>query len=89
LRLGWLYYWRDKSGRELDFVVNRGRTGVDTVECKLNPDHLDRSVFSVFRADYPDGRNYVVSPMVKNSYTRRYEAIEVICCGFDDPGVLF
>jgi len=32
---GRLYYWRDKLGHELDFVVKRGANRVDAFECLL------------------------------------------------------
>jgi predicted AAA+ superfamily ATPase len=34
-----LFYWRDKSGREVDFVVRQGRQA-HAIECKVNPDRL-------------------------------------------------
>lgn len=60
-----IYYWQDKSHREIDFVIRRGRGRVDVVECKINPDKLDASPVAAFRDLYPDGENYVVSPAVK------------------------
>ena len=60
-----IYYWQDKSRREIDFVIRRGRDRVDVVECKINPDRLDPTPVEAFRALYPAGDNYVVSPAVK------------------------
>jgi uncharacterized protein len=60
-----IYYWQDKSRREIDFVVRRGRDRVDVVECKINSDRLDPTPVEAFRALYPAGDNYVVSPAVK------------------------
>jgi predicted AAA+ superfamily ATPase len=71
-----LHYWRDKSGRELDFVLRRGRA-VDVFECKLNPDRFDPDSLSIFRASYPEGRNYLVCPGVKVPYERRFEELTV------------
>ena len=59
-----IYYWQDKSHREIDFVIRHGRGRVDVVECKINPDKLDASPVAAFRDLYPDGDNYVVSPAV-------------------------
>lgn len=44
-----LYYWRDKSGRELDFIMKGSGKQVDAIECKINPDRfeIDASPFSV------------------------------------------
>jgi hypothetical protein len=60
-----IYYWQDKSRREIDFVIRRGRDRVDVVECKINPDRFDGAAVEAFRALYPAGDNYVVSPAVK------------------------
>lgn len=60
-----IYYWQDKSHREIDFVIRHGQGRVDVVECKINPDKLDASPVAAFRDLYPDGDNYVVSPAVK------------------------
>ncbi len=60
-----IYYWQDKSRREIDFVIRRSRDQVDVVECKINPDRLDPTPVEAFRALYPAGDNYVVSPAVK------------------------
>jgi len=64
-----LFYWRDKSDREVDFVVRRGRD-VHVVECKINPDRLDPEPLAEFRRLYPRGRNYVASPGVGDAYER-------------------
>jgi predicted AAA+ superfamily ATPase len=71
-----LQYWRDKSGRELDFVLRRGRD-VDVFECKLNPDRFEPDCLSVFRMSYPDGRNYLICPDVKVPYERRVNGLTV------------
>ncbi|NGP53568.1 ATP-binding protein [Thioalkalivibrio sp. XN8] len=71
-----IYYWQDKSHREIDFVIRRGRNRVDVVECKINPDRIDPRPIEAFRALYPAGDNYVVSPTVKTpTLLRRGELI--------------
>ena len=66
-----LFYWRDKAGRELDFVVRHNRDRVDLFECKIDPDELDPAGVETFRAAYPQGENYLVAPMVKEPYRQR------------------
>jgi len=61
-------YWQDKSCREVDFVIRRGRDRVDVAECKINPDKLDARPVETFRSLYPKGGNYIVSPAVKKAY---------------------
>lgn len=65
-----LFYWRDKSGREVDFVVRKGRE-VHTFECKIKPDRFDPESLRVFRELYPQGRNFLICPGIKEAYDRR------------------
>lgn len=74
---GRIYYWRDKSNREIDFVLKRSGHCVDAIECKIDPDSFDPGNLSSFRALYPKGSNYVVSPRVKTPYGRRYDGLPV------------
>jgi hypothetical protein len=64
-----LAYWRDKSGRELDFVVRRVRE-VDVVECKITPERFDGEALIVFRDSYPKGRNYLACPHIQTGYEK-------------------
>ena len=75
-----IFYWRDKSGREVDFVIHRARDRVDLVECKMNPDELDAASARVFRALYPTGENFLVSPAVKEPYRLRRRDLVFTAC---------
>jgi len=72
-------YWRDKSGRELDFVVKRPQGAVDVYECKVNPDNFDPEGLKVFRSQYPKGRNFVTGPWIDSPYDRHYGDVAVTC----------
>ena len=73
-------YWQDKSRREVDFVIRRGRDRVDVAECKINPDKLDARPVETFRSLYPKGSNYIVSPAVKKAYqVRRGNLVFTVC----------
>lgn len=75
-----IFYWQDKSHRELDFVIRRDRGRVDLVECKINPDKLDPAPTEAFRALYPSGENYVVCPEVRAPYrVRRGGRVFTLC----------
>ncbi len=76
-------YWRDKSGREVDFIVRRGRE-VDTIECKINPDRFDPESLFVFREAYPRGRNFLVSPGIRTASERRFGNLVVRAVGARD-----
>lgn len=75
-----MHYWRDKSGREVDFVLTRRRGEVDAIECKWSRDTFDPSALSVFRRAYPKGRNYLVTPAADTAYTKRHGDLEVTVC---------
>ena len=75
-----LRYWRDKSGREVDFVLAHRRDQVDTVECKWDGGAFDGAALRVFRTYYPKGRNYLVTPSALTPYTKNYGGLEVTIC---------
>lgn len=78
-----IFYWADKSGREIDFVIKGSGHQVDTIECKITPDRFDPDHLSVFRTVYCNGRNYVVSPNIKAPYQRRFENLVVYYCNIN------
>lgn len=74
-------YWRDKAGREIDFVLAPNRNQVDAIECKWNPDAFDPAALKVFREAYPQGDNYLVTPSGEPPRARRYGRLTVRVCG--------
>jgi len=81
-----LFYWQDKSHREIDFVIRRERDRVDIVECKINPDKLNVAPILAFRKLYPKGENMIVSPVVKKPYrVRRSDLLFKLCSTRDIP----
>jgi predicted AAA+ superfamily ATPase len=76
-------YWRDKAGREVDFVRLRSREEVDTIECKWDANAFDPSALKVFRSHYPKGHNYLVAPLVGPAYRKRVKDMEIRVCNPD------
>lgn len=76
-------HWRDKTGREVDFVVPRGRD-TDAIECKMSAERLDVGALETFRSFYPRGRNYLVCPGVTEAYDRRVGGLIVRVAGCRD-----
>ena len=75
-----IYYWQDKSRREIDFVVRQGANRADVIECKINPERVDASSVQEFRKLYATGENIVVSPTVKEPYKfRRGDLVFTAC----------
>jgi hypothetical protein len=77
-------YWRDKSQRELDFVLAHGRDTVDVIECKWDPAAFDVAALRVFRGFYPKGRNYLITPSGDPPHTRRFGTLSVRVCTPDE-----
>lgn len=73
-------YWRDKQGREVNFVPARGPDAVDAVECKWDANPFDSSALNLFRTYYAQGRNYQVTPSAGTAYTKHYGNLEVEIC---------
>jgi predicted AAA+ superfamily ATPase len=72
-----IHFWRDKQHREVDFVLPRGRRGVDAIECKWNPKAFEVAAMRAFRERYPQGRNFVVSPSEGQPYARNVGGLDV------------
>lgn len=79
-----LFYWRDKSGREIDFVIKGKNQQVHTLECKINPDDFNPRSLIHFRSLYSNGSNYVICPYITTSYKYRYKELLVNFCSLRD-----
>lgn len=72
-----IFYWRDKSNREIDFVIPHEDGLVDIYECKTNPDRISVIPIMAFRDLYPKGRNICLSPFIKDGYTINIQGIRI------------
>ena len=72
-----VFFWRDKSGHEIDFVIAGKRNAITAVECKINPDKFKLENLAVFRSSCPQGENWVLSPVIKTAYSRRFGSLIV------------
>lgn len=75
-----IHYWRDKSQREIDFILEGKKGAVDTIEAKINPDAFEARALKVFREEYLQGRNYLVCPQVSEPYTMRKQGLTIRVC---------
>lgn len=66
-----IHYWRDKSPREIDFVIEKPGQQVDTIEAKVSPQAFSPDNLDFFRRHCPEGKNYLVCPFVPKPYTIR------------------
>ncbi len=72
-----IFFWRDKSGREIDFVIKKSESNLDAIECKVNPANFSYKNLKKFRELYPGGRNICVSPNISESYKIRKDNLSV------------
>jgi predicted AAA+ superfamily ATPase len=72
-----VHFWRDKQQREVDFVLPRSQGAVDAIECKWSADAFTAQGLAAFRASYPKGRNYVISPQTTTAYRRDIAGLEI------------
>ena len=72
-----IHFWRDKQQREVDFVVPGGRDAVAAIECKWRPEAFETRGLAAFREQYPNGKNFVVSPLSGPAYERVQDGLKV------------
>ncbi|MEN6468819.1 MAG: DUF4143 domain-containing protein, partial [Smithella sp.] len=72
-----IQYWRDTSGREVDFVIRRNRDTIDTVECKWDPRQFEAASLKAFRGLYPNGKNYLICPDAGEGYEKQIGGLKV------------
>jgi predicted AAA+ superfamily ATPase len=70
-------YWRTKSGREVDFVIDEPGRAPDLVECKWTLEGFEPDGMKAFRARYPGGRNLVVAGDARSPFTKRFGTLTV------------
>ena len=75
-----IHYWRDKSRREVDFVIRRETGGIDLVACELDPYALDPGPTELFRSRYAAGENYIVTPRTSPAYRIRHGPLAFTAC---------
>ncbi|MBI3450166.1 MAG: ATP-binding protein [Acidobacteria bacterium] len=79
-------YWRNKAGREVDFVIERPRDRVDAVECKWSAADFNHASLELFRSHYPKGRNYLVTPRDGHAYAKKFGALQMSVCSPEEIG---
>jgi predicted AAA+ superfamily ATPase len=71
-----VHYWRDKSGREIDFVIPRGER-VDAIEVKWSAEAFDPKHLAHFRTLYPHGENLLVTGATTRAAVRSVGELSV------------
>ncbi|MDE0645502.1 MAG: DUF4143 domain-containing protein [Gammaproteobacteria bacterium] len=74
-----VYYWKDKSNREIDFILRGSRDEVHLIECAMDPDRLSFRAIHEFRRLYPNGKNLILTPAAITSYKFKTNNFELTC----------
>jgi predicted AAA+ superfamily ATPase len=72
-----VYYWRDKRGHEVDFILPRRRQAPAAMACKWSADDFDAINLQTFHRLYPHAESFVVANDVDRPFGRRYGEISV------------
>lgn len=72
-----IYYWRDKRGHEVDFIITHRGNNPTAIEVKWKTEDFDPKNLYAFRRRYPDGDNFVVSSDVERAFSRKYNGLKV------------
>lgn len=78
-----IHYWRDKSKREVDFVLPFDRDRIDAIEVKWNVNAFEVRNLGAFRKKYGHGRNWLVTGQTIPPFSRQIGGFEVICVGIE------
>lgn len=72
-----VFYWRDKRGHEVDFVLVPRRKKPMAIECKWSASNFDPTNLTAFRHQHPEGENVILANDVERAFTRSYGEINV------------
>lgn len=66
-----IYYWRDKRGNEVDFVLAPRGKSLIAIECKWKAAAFDGRDMAVFLRKYPQARVMIVASDIDRAYERK------------------
>ncbi len=75
-----IQYWRDTSGKEIDFVISGNRNTIEAIECKWDPRYFETTALKAFRELHPKGNNYLICPDVGQGYQKSIGSLKVMFC---------
>ena len=84
-----IFYWRDKSGHEIDFILLSGQNKPITIECKWRMEKFDDRNLQIFRKKYPKGNNYLITEDCKKVNDLTFNKLKVTVINFKDMLKIF
>ena len=80
-----IHFWRDKQGREIDFVLQESDKSITTIECKWTRNRHSSENLDTFRSYYPQGRNILVTHQPSEHFQTKLGAHSITVCHPSDP----
>jgi uncharacterized protein len=73
-----IYYWRDKQGHEIDFVLipRKGHLPV-AIECKWSARNYEAGNLKVFRRRYPQGLNWAICHDIEEPHVGQAKGMKI------------
>jgi len=84
-----MYYWRDKRGHEIDFIIRKTPAEIVAVECKWSAAEFDPANLVIFRKNYPLGENVLIAQDIDRPYYQEYKGLKIKLVGIKDLVRLF
>ena len=72
-----IFYWRDKRGHEVDFVLSKSKKTPVAIECKWAASSFNPTNLYAFRRQYPNGANILIAADIERSYSRTFGGLKV------------
>jgi predicted AAA+ superfamily ATPase len=72
-----VFYWRNKRGHEVDFILAARRKSPLAIECNWSSNNFDPANLHAFRHQHPDGNNLVLAHDVERAFTQNYGKLKV------------
>jgi len=72
-----IYYWRDKRGHEIDFILTRRGYTPIAIECKWTSKNFDKKNLIAFWKQYPKATIFIVSNDVDRAFTKEVNGMKV------------
>jgi uncharacterized protein len=78
-----MFYWRDKRGHEVDFILSNRRREPLAIECKWRARNFDPRGLLAFRRAYPNGPNFVIAHDVERPFKRTEGGLAIVFHSLD------
>jgi uncharacterized protein len=75
-----ILHWRNKAGREVDFVIAPRGSSPIAIEAKWKAESFEPVGMLAFRKLHPEGKNYVVTSDAAGVYTRDIAGLSITFC---------